>query len=99
MPDKDQFMNELVRVTAPGGRVIVVTWCHRELKEGETDLTKKENQLLDKINDGMSGSPALCLSIVDVSVISLKLMLYLCPHSQHKFEYSCVVGFFTFLSS
>ena len=46
-------MNELVRVTAPGGRIIVVTWCHRELKAGETDLSPKENSLLDKINDGI----------------------------------------------
>ena len=27
MPDKQQFVNELVRVIAPGGRVIIVTWC------------------------------------------------------------------------
>ena len=26
MPDKRRFVNELVRVTAPGGRVIIVTW-------------------------------------------------------------------------
>jgi len=50
MPDKRQFMKELVRVTAPGGRIIVVTWCHRELKAGES-LTDKERRLLDRIND------------------------------------------------
>ena len=50
MPDKDAFMSELVRVTAPGGRIIVVTWCHRELSPGET-LTSKEKRLLQKIND------------------------------------------------
>ncbi len=27
MPDKQRFVNELVRVVAPGGRVIIVTWC------------------------------------------------------------------------
>jgi SAM-dependent methyltransferase len=27
MPDKAQFVRELVRVAAPGGKVIVVTWC------------------------------------------------------------------------
>lgn len=27
MPDKQKFVNELVRVTAPGGRIIIVTWC------------------------------------------------------------------------
>lgn len=26
MPDKARFVNELARVTAPGGRVIIVTW-------------------------------------------------------------------------
>jgi tocopherol O-methyltransferase len=29
MPDKKDFVNELFRVTAPGGRIIIVTWCHR----------------------------------------------------------------------
>lgn len=29
MPDKQRFVNELVRVCAPGGTVIIVTWCHR----------------------------------------------------------------------
>lgn len=53
MPDKNKFMRELVRVTAPGGRVLVVTWCHRELKEGEKSLTVPELRLLEKINKGM----------------------------------------------
>jgi len=51
MPDKKEFVNELFRVTAPGGRILIVTWCHRELKEGEKELTPKEKRLLDKIND------------------------------------------------
>lgn len=38
MPDKRKFMNELYRVTAPDGRILVVTWCHRELQPGETKL-------------------------------------------------------------
>lgn len=29
MPEKPRFVSELVRVCAPGGRVIIVTWCHR----------------------------------------------------------------------
>ena len=29
MPEKPRFVNELVRVCTPGGRVIVVTWCRR----------------------------------------------------------------------
>mmetsp|Transcript_13232 Transcript_13232/g.18738 ORF Transcript_13232/g.18738 Transcript_13232/m.18738 type:complete len:350 (-) Transcript_13232:151-1200(-) len=50
MPDKKQFVNELFRVATPGGRIIVVTWCHRDLEEGETSLTRKEEKLLAKIN-------------------------------------------------
>jgi tocopherol O-methyltransferase len=29
MPDKEQFVRELARVCTPGGRIIIVTWCHR----------------------------------------------------------------------
>ncbi len=50
MPDKEKFVNELFRVTAPGGRVIIVTWCHRELKPGEKNLPKWEENLLHKIS-------------------------------------------------
>ncbi len=49
MPDKRQFMRELVRVAAPGGKVIIVTWCHRNLQPGET-LTRFERGLLKLIN-------------------------------------------------
>merc|ERR1712071_244723 len=50
MPDKEKFAKELFRVAKPGGRVIIVTWCHRDLKEDEKSLTKKEKKLLDAIN-------------------------------------------------
>jgi len=50
MPDKEQFINELFRVATPGGRIIIVTWCHRDLEKGETGLTRKEDKLLAKIN-------------------------------------------------
>ena len=50
MPDKTKFVEELVRVAAPGGRILVVTWVTRDLEEGETGLTKKEEKLLAKIN-------------------------------------------------
>lgn len=30
MPDKRRFVGELARVCAPGGRIIIVTWCHRQ---------------------------------------------------------------------
>jgi SAM-dependent methyltransferase len=51
MPHKEQFVNELYRVTAPGGRIIIVTWCHRELAEGEGGLRADEVGLLGKISD------------------------------------------------
>jgi hypothetical protein len=40
MPDKPRFVRELARVCAPGGRVILVTWCHRDL-----DLARGEKRL------------------------------------------------------
>eukprot|EP00970_Alexandrium_tamarense_P001057 scaffold114_cov200-Alexandrium_tamarense.AAC.27 len=50
MPDKSKFVHELMRVAAPGGRIILVTWCHRDLEPGETSLSKKEEKILAKIN-------------------------------------------------
>jgi tocopherol O-methyltransferase len=37
-----QFVRELARVCAPGGRVIIVTWCHRVLQPGEERLNAEE---------------------------------------------------------
>jgi len=50
MPDKQKFVQELFRVAEPGGRIIIVTWCHRDLEPGEKTLTKSEERLLRKIN-------------------------------------------------
>ena len=50
MPDKKKFVNELMRVVAPGGRIIIVTWCHRDLERGEPSLSRKEEKILAKIN-------------------------------------------------
>ena len=30
MPDKAQFIAELARICRPGGKVLIVTWCHRQ---------------------------------------------------------------------
>eukprot|EP00878_Enallax_costatus_P041597 GHUV01048418.1.p1 GENE.GHUV01048418.1~~GHUV01048418.1.p1 ORF type:complete len:236 (+),score=55.99 GHUV01048418.1:323-1030(+) len=49
MPDKQRFVNELVRVCAPGGTIIIVTWCHRVLQPGEAGLNAEEQALLDRI--------------------------------------------------
>ncbi|XP_052196881.1 LOW QUALITY PROTEIN: probable tocopherol O-methyltransferase, chloroplastic [Diospyros lotus] len=51
MPDKTKFVNELARVAAPGGTIIIVTWCHRDLSPSEESLTPKEKKLLKKICD------------------------------------------------
>lgn len=50
MPDKPQFVSELFRVCQPGGRIILVTWTHRDLAPQETSLTQSETRLLDRIN-------------------------------------------------
>ncbi|XP_057779118.1 probable tocopherol O-methyltransferase, chloroplastic [Salvia miltiorrhiza] len=49
MPDKKKFVNELVRVAAPGGTIIIVTWCHRDLSPSEESLRPEEKNLLDRI--------------------------------------------------
>lgn len=49
MPDKEQFVKELVRVAMPGGRIIIVTWCHRVVDAD--GLTAEEEALLDDICD------------------------------------------------
>ncbi len=55
-------MSELARVCAPGGHVIVVTWCHRVLRPGES-LTPDEAALLDRICEAYY-LPAWC-SVAD----------------------------------
>lgn len=62
MPDKRKFVSELARVCAPGGNVIVVTWCHRVLRPGES-LTPDEAALLDRICEAYY-LPAWC-SVAD----------------------------------
>ncbi|KAL5767580.1 hypothetical protein ACOSQ2_014363 [Xanthoceras sorbifolium] len=49
MPDKKKFVNELARVAAPGGTIIIVTWCHRDLAPSEESLQPWEKELLNKI--------------------------------------------------
>ncbi len=46
MPDKQQFLAECCRVLRPGGKLIVATWCHRELPPA---LTTAETRLLQEI--------------------------------------------------
>jgi len=46
MPDKAKFMSEMARVAAPGGRIILVTWCIRALAPGEADYSNSDKKLL-----------------------------------------------------
>ncbi|OWM72599.1 hypothetical protein CDL15_Pgr013067 [Punica granatum] len=50
MPDKKKFLNELLRVAAPGGTIIITTWCHRDLKADEDSLQSWEKEILDKFH-------------------------------------------------
>ncbi|KAJ8555186.1 hypothetical protein K7X08_012682 [Anisodus acutangulus] len=49
MPDKEKFVGELARVAAPGGTIILVTWCHRDLSPSQESLLPEEKELLNKI--------------------------------------------------
>lgn len=59
MPDKSKFVSELARVAAPGGTIIIVTWCHRDLAPSEESLQPWEEELLKKICDAYY-LPAWC---------------------------------------
>ena len=49
MPDKQKFMSEMERVAKPGGRIILVTWCCRELQPGEAAFSDGDQRLLDRL--------------------------------------------------
>ncbi|GAU17665.1 hypothetical protein TSUD_07260 [Trifolium subterraneum] len=59
MPNKAKFVGELARVAAPGGTIIIVTWCHRDLRPDEESLQPWEEKLLKKICDSFY-LPAWC---------------------------------------
>ena len=44
-------MSEMARVAAPGGRIILVTWCIRALAPGEADYSESEKKLLTRLCD------------------------------------------------
>ncbi|MCO5576001.1 hypothetical protein L7F22_029808 [Adiantum nelumboides] len=67
MPDKEKFMSELVRVTKPGGQILIVTWCHRELSPGEESLKPSEQELLHKVCEAYY-LPAWCAPSTYVNV-------------------------------
>ncbi len=47
MPDKNRFMQECYRVLKPGGKFILVTWCHRPTDE--SPLSAEEKKHLEQI--------------------------------------------------
>lgn len=50
MPDKRAFVRSLARLAAPGGKVVIVTWVHRDLAAGEAALPAVDRALLAAIN-------------------------------------------------
>ncbi|HEY9643982.1 MAG TPA: methyltransferase domain-containing protein [Coleofasciculaceae cyanobacterium] len=49
MPDKQKFLQECYRVLKPGGKLILVTWCHRPITSPNQPLTPDEQKHLEKI--------------------------------------------------
>lgn len=49
MPDKTKFIQECYRVLKPGGKMIMVTWCHRETDSVAGELTPDEVAHLKEI--------------------------------------------------
>jgi tocopherol O-methyltransferase len=47
MPDKAKFLQECYRILKPGGKLILVTWCHRPIEN--SPLTVDEQKLLQEI--------------------------------------------------
>ncbi|XP_031737291.1 tocopherol O-methyltransferase, chloroplastic isoform X2 [Cucumis sativus] len=83
MPDKSKFVSELVRVTAPGGTIIIVTWCHRDLGPSESSLQPWELKLLQKICDGFY-LPAWCSTADYVKLLQSHNLQLFALHSLGK---------------
>ncbi|MEO0684707.1 MAG: methyltransferase domain-containing protein, partial [Cyanobacteria bacterium J06649_11] len=43
MPDKQKFLQECYRVLKPGGKLILVTWCHRPTNESPLSADEKKH--------------------------------------------------------
>lgn len=46
MPDKKKYVEEMIRVLKPGGRIVIATWCQRD-ETPETPFNKYERKMLD----------------------------------------------------
>ena len=42
MPDKELYINEMMRVLKPGGKFVMATWCQRD--DSEVPFTKKDKR-------------------------------------------------------
>jgi len=45
MPDKEAYINEMMRVLKPGGKFVMATWCQRD--DREVPFTKKTRKIFD----------------------------------------------------
>jgi len=79
MPDKKAFVQELTRVTKPDGRIIIVTWCHRELLPDEQTLAPWELKLLNKISTG------------EIITLTSHFIAFLPTFSNLLFPHYCIV--------
>ena len=46
MPDKKKYVEEMIRVLKPGGRIVIATWCQRD-ETPETPFNNYERKMLD----------------------------------------------------
>lgn len=46
MPDKKKYVEEMMRVLKPGGRIVIATWCQRD-ETPETPFNNYERKMLD----------------------------------------------------
>ncbi|KAF6150543.1 hypothetical protein GIB67_030344 [Kingdonia uniflora] len=51
--DKAKFVSELVRVVSPGGTIIFLSSCHRDLAPNEESLKPEEKELFEKISESL----------------------------------------------
>lgn len=77
MPDKRKFVAELLRVAKPGGKVMIVTWCHRDLQQGESALAEDEQAVLDRVNEAYYLPPWCSLADYE-KLFGTRLLLLSC---------------------
>ncbi|KAI5684365.1 hypothetical protein M9H77_05593 [Catharanthus roseus] len=49
--EKEKLVKEMVRVTAPGGQIILTSWCHRNMLPSEQSLPLDEQKFIKKMCD------------------------------------------------